>query len=190
MSNKEEDESERKGRDLSAEMHAKLKVPTPETYKRNRYGLIAGVDYIYNDDGSVDWRAMINPEHLYPNAEYFTARSEEIPDSIEGLEDNQLLIKLAGIKELARLRGFTSVDYEIVESSPTRAVVMCTIGFIENYETSGKFVYFSSIANATNLNTNGFSTKFLEIFCRKVRVFREQSFCSLCQKLFKHSCCR
>ena len=171
------DKEEKTGKVIHAEMHTRLKVPKPERYKRDRYGLITNVKYVFNDDGSVNWRAMVNPDHLYPNSEYFTARGEEIPDSIEGLEDNQLLIKLAGIKELARLRGFQSVDYEVIESSATRAVVICTITFVENYETDGKMVYFSSVANATTDNTVGFSTKFLEsiaenrAFVRCVRNF-------------------
>ena len=28
----------------------------PDLYKRNEYGLLDNVDYIFNEDGSVDWR--------------------------------------------------------------------------------------------------------------------------------------
>lgn len=165
------------GQVLLAEMHTHLKLPRPELYKRDKYGLIANIHYVFNDDGSINWRAMVNPVHLYPNREWFEKREEEIPKSIEGLEDNQLLIKLAGIKELARLRGFTSVDYDVVESSSTRAVMVCNICFIPNYETDGQQVFFSSVANATVDNTGSFSVKFLEsiaenrAFVRCVRNF-------------------
>jgi hypothetical protein len=98
------------------------------------------------------------------------------PDSIEGLEDNQLLIKLGGIKELAKLRGYHNLTYDIYESSDNRVVTQCMINWIDNYESNGTQT-FSSIANATVHNTNGFAAKFLECiaenraFVRAVRNF-------------------
>lgn len=151
-------------------------MSNPEKYKRNEYGLLESVDYIFNEDGSVNWRAMINPEHLYPNKDWFEMRKMPVPESIEGLDDSQLLIKLGGIKELAKLRGIDTVNYEIVESSEERSVVKCVITFICNYE-NHHGVKFSSIANATLHNTNGFAAKFLECiaenraFVRTVRNF-------------------
>ena len=85
----------------------------PDLWKRNEHGLLDSVDYIFNKDGSVNWRAMINPEHLYPNKDWFEIRKMPMPNSIEGLDDSQLLIKLGVIKELAKLRGFHSVTYDI-----------------------------------------------------------------------------
>ena len=45
------------------------------TYKRNELGLLEGVKYEYNEDGSIDWRAMVEPEHLYPNNGWFELRN-------------------------------------------------------------------------------------------------------------------
>ena len=107
-------------------------------------------------------------------------RKMPVPNSIEGLEDNQLLIKLGGIKELAKLRGFKSVSYSIEESSDERVVVRCIIDWVKNYENLEADDWgcsFSSIANATLHNTNGFAAKFLECiaenraFVRAVRNF-------------------
>ena len=157
---------------------SKNKLYGPDLWKRNEHGLLESVEYEFNQDGSVNWRAMISPEHLYPNKDHFEMRKMPVPDSIEGLEDNQLLIKLGGIKELAKLRGFHNVTYDIVESSDSRVVVQCMINWIENYE--GSYAHtqtFSSIANATTHNTNGFAAKFLECiaenraFVRTVRNF-------------------
>ena len=157
---------------------SKNKLYGPDLWKRNEHGLLESVEYEFNQDGSVNWRAMISPEHLYPNKDHFEMRKMPVPDSIEGLEDNQLLIKLGGIKELAKLRGFHNVTYDIVESSDSRVVVQCMINWIENYE--GSYAHtqtFSSIANATTHNTNGFAAKFLECiaenraFVRAVRNF-------------------
>ena len=148
----------------------------PDLWKRNEHGLLDSVDYIFNEDGSVNWRAMINPEHLYPNKDWFEIRKMPMPNSIEGLDDSQLLIKLGGIKELAKLRGFHNVTYDITESSDSRVVVQCMINWIENYEGSCSQT-FASIANATTSNTNGFAAKFLECiaenraFVRTVRNF-------------------
>ena len=41
----------------------------PDIYKRNEHGLLENVDYTFKEDGSIDWRAMIKPEFLYPNKE-------------------------------------------------------------------------------------------------------------------------
>jgi hypothetical protein len=159
----------------------KSKLYGPDIWKRNEHGLLESVDYIFNEDGSVNWRAMINPEHLYPNKDWFEMRKMPVPESIEGLDDSQLLIKLGGIKELAKLRGINSVSYVVEESSDERSVVRCLVDFIPNYETVDEQgiggIHFSSIANATIHNTNGFAAKFLECiaenraFVRAVRNF-------------------
>jgi len=134
----------------------------PSIYKRNEMGLIEGVEYKFNEDGSINWRAMIKPEHLYPNKDWFEMRKMQMPDSIEGLGDHQLLIKLAGIKELARLRGFSTVNYTINTVSSSYATAVCEICWIPNYETNGALQVFSSTANATVDNCSGFGVKFLE----------------------------
>jgi hypothetical protein len=158
----------------------KNKLYGPDIWKRNEHGLLESVDYIFNEDGSVNWRAMINPEHLYPNKDWFEMRKMPVPESIEGLDDSQLLIKLSGIKELAKLRGIYSVTYDLEESSDERAVVRCVINFMPNYENgldTHHSLYYSSLANATIHNTNGFAAKFLECiaenraFVRTVRNF-------------------
>ena len=155
---------------------SKNKLYGPDLWKRNEHGLLESVEYEFNQDGSVNWRAMISSEHLYPNKDHFEMRKMPVPDSIEGLDDNQLLIKLGGIKELAKLRGFHNLTYDIYESSDNRVVTQCMINWIGNYESNGSQT-FSSIANATIHNTNGFAAKFLECiaenraFVRAVRNF-------------------
>lgn len=155
----------------------KINNSPAESYKRDSNGLLENVQYIFNDDGSVNWRAMIKDEHLYPNKEAFLRFNKEVPKSIEGLKDNQLLITLGGIKELLKLRGFLSMEPKIIESGEERAVCSCEISFIANYETDGHVVDYAEVANATLDNTDGFSAKFLECiaanraFVRCVRNF-------------------
>jgi hypothetical protein len=154
------------------------------TYKRNAAGLLDGVKYEYNKDSSIDWRAMIASEHLYPNKGWFELRNQPMPHSIEGLEDNQLLIKLSGIKELARLRGFRNVRYDVIKCELDHVAIKCCIDWIPNFENpehdTDSFlsdIHFEDVANATLDNTNSFARKFLETiatnraFVRCVRNF-------------------
>lgn len=144
-------------------MPAKKKINNsigPNKFKRDENGLIETIQYQFNEDGSVNWRAMVKEEYLYPNKEWFESREQEPPKSVKGLEDNQLLIKLGGIRELALLRGFDSVDIQIDHVLEDHVVAECSIRFIENYESPA--TRFTSVANATLNNVNGFCAKFLE----------------------------
>lgn len=160
----------------------------PFKLQRDAHGLLENVVYKFTETGHVDWRSMVDPKFLYPNKDYFEARGEPVPDSIEGLEDAQLLIQLGGIKELARLRGYSFVEYKIDHISEGHVSAICTIKWIPNYETMQwtpdsetetrkESVVFSSVANATFQNTSGFGAKFLETiaenrsFVRAVRNF-------------------
>lgn len=143
----------------------------PEKFSRDDNGLLKAVRYEFNEDGSVDWRAMIREEHLFPNRSWFNARKKDMPSSIDGLKDHQLLIKLSGIKELAKLRGFNSVSYCTEKCEYDHVAVSCTVNWVGNFETGGNSVTFSDMANATLNNTSSFATKFLEtIACNRAFV--------------------
>lgn len=146
------------------------KVFGPDLYKRDEHGLLKSVEYIFNEDGSVDWRSMIKPEFLYPNKGWFNARKKEVPSSIDGLKDNQLLIMLGGIKDLARLRGFNSVRFS-TEREADYVTAKCTIQWNGNYETDSSMITYEDVANATAANTDSFCIKFLEtIACNRAFV--------------------
>tara|TARA_R110002020_G_scaffold68500_1_gene179301 strand:- start:83 stop:700 length:618 start_codon:yes stop_codon:yes gene_type:complete len=114
---------------------------------------------------------MIKEEHLFPNRSWFESRGKDVPNTIAGLLDNQLLIKLSGIKELARLRGFTRVRYITEKCDKDHVAVTCEINFIPNFETANQEVIFQDMANATLQNTSSFATKFLEtIACNRAFV--------------------
>ena len=149
----------------------------PSLFNRDESGLLKNIQYVFNEDGSVNWRAMIKEEHLFPNKLWFQARNKDMPRSIDGLKDNQLLIKLSGIKELARLRGFSSISYSMDKCEDDHVAVTCSTVFIPNYETGNEPVSFQDMANASTKNTSSFATKFLETiacnrsFVRCVRNF-------------------
>jgi len=155
----------------AAKKATKKKLFGPDLYKRDEHGLLENVDYIFNEDGSVNWRAMIKPEFLYPNRDWFNYRNKPVPDSSEGLADNQLLIMLGGIKELARLRGFENVSFEVDNVSESYVVASCEILWSPNYESGKQRVAYQDVANATLDNTDSFASKFLEtIACNRAFV--------------------
>jgi len=141
--------------------------------KRDKNGLISGgsVNYIHNEDGFIDWRKMIRVEHLVPNLQKTSERD------VTKLKDTELIILLAGIKELAQIRGYTDVQYEVTSPSKDYVIATCSIKFIPNYETENKEVTFSAIGDAGPHNTHGFGQAFLgpmaenRAFVRCVRNF-------------------
>jgi len=157
---------------------SKKKVFGPDVYQRDEHGLLKNIDYHFNEDGSVDWRAMIKPEFLYPNKGWFDMRGQPTPTSTEGLKDNQLLIMLGGIKELARLRGFHGVSFQVQNVDDGYVTALCIIDWIGNYESGSKdyngnytTVNYQDVANATFENTDSFCEKFLEtIACNRAFV--------------------
>jgi len=147
-------------------------------YQRGEHGLLENVNYVFNEDGSVNWRAMIKPEFLYVNKGWFEQRNKEVPTSIEGLQDKQLLIMLGGIKELAKLRGYRGVQYGLTRDEGNDYISSsCRIDWMPNYETNGEEVSYEDCANASFDNTDSFCHKFLETmacnraFVRCVRNF-------------------
>lgn len=145
----------------------------PNIITRNKYGLLenASINYIYNDDGTINWRKMVKTEYLVPN------RQKTQEADVSKLEDKDLLILLGGIKELAQIRGYTSVEYKVVAASEGYFATSCKIKWIPNYETNGQVIEFESLADATSNNTKSFARFFLaaiaenRAFVRCVRNF-------------------
>ena len=168
-----------------ASVQKQIKDGGKETkYSRNSLGLLQSVDYKFNEDGSVNWRAMVDSKYLFPNKSWFEARNKPTPRSVDGLQDNQLLIKLAGIKELAKLRGYNSVRYNVIKCEKDHVAIKCEISWVPNFENPSQesdylpaSTQFEDVANATTENTSSFATKFLETiaanrsFVRCVRNF-------------------
>lgn len=123
----------------------------PKTFKRNEFGLLEGVNYVFNEDGSVNWRKMIKPEFLVPNKQ----RTQET--DITKLQDNELLILLAGIKDLASMRGFSAVKHTPKTISESCVLDECTIEWTPNYENDDRYTSFSALADASVQNSTGFN---------------------------------
>ena len=150
----------------------------PRLSVRNEYGLICdgAVNYVYNDDGTVNWRKMVKPEFLVPHKQVFERTSRPVPTSIEGLADKELLILLGGIKELAAIRGFASCSYQLTSPSSEYVAAVCRIEWIPNYETQGRIVTSSGVGDASPLNTTSFGKLYLAPFAENrafVRCVRQ-----------------
>lgn len=141
--------------------------------ERDEHGLILGdsVGYVFNESGFIDWRKMIKLEHLVSN------KQKTSETDVSKLEDKNLIILLAGIKELAQVRGYTSVQYVVNSPTPDYVVATCSIKWIPNYETENREVTFSAIGDASPNNTQSFAKFFLgpiaenRAFVRCVRNF-------------------
>lgn len=146
-------------------------------FGRNDAGLLNNLSYKYNDDGSVDWKGMVKPEFLVPNKDKFPAGTDFTSIDVTQVDDGQLLILLGGIKDVACIRGFTTVDYDVITARQDYVAVKCNISWMPNYETSMQSVRFSALADAHFENTSGFGNKFLmaiaenRAFIRAVRNF-------------------
>lgn len=156
----------------STTSNSPTQVP-PNIITRNKYGLLenASINYIYHDDGTINWRKMVKTEYLVPN------RQKTQETDVSKLEDKDLLILLGGIKELAQIRGYTSVEYKVVAASEGYFATSCKIKWIPNYETNGEVIEFEALADATSNNTKSFARFFLaaiaenRAFVRCVRNF-------------------
>lgn len=143
----------------------------PKVIKRNEFGLLDGVKYSYQDDNLIDWRKMVSNKHIVPN------RDNTSETDVTKLKDKDLIILLAGLKEVAQIRGIKSVKYDIVTASPEYVCMKCGITWAGNYETEGEDVYFEGTADAGLNNTEGFGQIYLaaiaenRAFCRAVRSF-------------------
>jgi hypothetical protein len=147
-------------------------------FRRDSYGLIENVEYHFNPDGSINWREMIPKEYLVPNRDFFKGKNIDLKDiDISKLPDNQLLILLGGIKDLAQIRGFDNVEYQVISAGSEYVAVKCTIDWTPNFETSFNKISFSALADAHLDNTKDFAKNFLmaiaenRAFIRCVRNF-------------------
>ena len=150
-----------------------VRFSPPKVFTRNEYGLVEDDDtkYVFTDEGLIDWRKMVKPEYLVSNRQ----RTKEL--DVTKLEDRDLLILLGGIKELAQIRGYTDLTYNVVSPSADYVIATCTITWTPNYETEGRTVKFSAIGDASPGNTKSFARNFLgpiaenRAFVRCVRNF-------------------
>lgn len=146
---------------------------------RNQEGLFDHVEYVFGEDGYIDWKKMIPVKFLVPNKDRFRDRTKEEFEALEAkdLEDRDLLILLGGIKYIAKLRGFVNNIISVKYASDTKVICECRIDWIPNYETEMGSCSSCGVGEASLSNTKGFGQLFLaaiaenRAFVRCVRNF-------------------
>ena len=139
---------------------------------RDSQGLLKGVDYKFTDEVLIDWRKMLSDKWLYPNPSKNLSTQD-----VSKLKDTDLCILLGGIKELAQIRGYTNIKYDVTCPSSDYVIANCTITWVPNFETEDKEVSFSSLGDASPNNTDNFARQYLapiaenRAFVRCVRNF-------------------
>lgn len=136
---------------------------------RDEKNLLAGADYVYKQYGKVDWRKMISKDHIALNRFTFackgidvtTLSEENVKKMIEESSDEDLVIKLAGFREIADCRGYESINSELLSASHDSVTIKVTIKWEPNFE-NPRGLTVSAIANASAENTDERFRKYLE----------------------------
>lgn len=147
---------------------------------RSSNGLLPNTEYVFTDDGKIDWRKMIPAKFLYPNPQkkeqvekILGKPIKDFNPEVDKLPDNLLCILLGGIRYLAQIRGVYSVEYTIGASSPEYASVVCRLSLVVTYDSITNT--YSDCGSASLATTNDFGRNYLleiasnRAFCRAVR---------------------
>lgn len=139
------------------------------TRESEYFGLVDSIEYKFNESGFIDWRSLIPTEHLFPNVEKLKLLGKDPNSNVNDLDDSLILVKLAGIKFLAKVRGYNSVAFE-VNNLQDNVVAKCSIKWIPNYEDPDG-VEYQEVASCNIKNSDDFSLKFAEtIACNRAFV--------------------
>lgn len=155
------------------------KFEPPLIAKRNSFGILESekITYIFDEQGFVDWRAMIQKKWLYPNPSSVEKGFIQKNSPVESLKDSDLCVKLYGLKELAHIRGYDRLSFRVDAASCEYVAVTCKILWKGNYETDNNPTFFEALSDAHFSNTKSFARNFLmataenRAFSRCVRSF-------------------
>ena len=147
---------------------SRVSPATVSSSVRDSNGFIGSVHYPTKQSGLIDWRAIIPKEHLALNRFNLATRGvnleslsqDEISKLIDESPEEDIVIKLAGFRDLAAIRGFSSIVPEIIQCLPESVTVKVTITWIPNAETNYPLTV-GAIANASLHNTDQVFAKFL-----------------------------
>lgn len=136
---------------------------------RDWQGKINGPSYSYKADGSIDWRALVPKEHITLNAmnlagrgiDIYSLDKETLSKMVDESSEEDLVIKLAGFREIAKIRGFRRLDSQILESREGHVTVKVVIEWIPNWE-NPYGLEVSAIASASRDSVEEKFAKYLE----------------------------
>lgn len=133
--------------------------------ERDDQNLIVGLDYTFDENGKIQWRKLIKNEFLVPNKD----RTQET--DVSKLEDKDVLVLLAGFKELADIHGYTKVSYKFPVAQPDFVSCICRIDFIPSYHTEMRPISFESCADASHNNSQAIGGKYFLTTTAENRAF-------------------
>lgn len=110
---------------------------------------------------NVPWRKLIDPKFTYVNEQYFKDRNLELPANKEEVDDDGLIVRLSGLKDLAAKHGYDFIGYKNISTDSENVVYRCSIRWARTAYNGHKNVSTVGIASANrdNLTTSGFKYK-------------------------------
>jgi len=142
----------------------------PIRFKRDpETGLIIGLTYHYTPDGRIDWRAMCPKRYLYIAKERIddVVREQAKPLAevdILAVRNQWLRIRVAGLNELAHIRGVTSCTYPHLICREGFASAVCEMTFLPSEESGGYPETWSGIGSACRTSMDKAFLPYLEAF--------------------------
>ncbi len=144
-------------------------------YQSPRYGngFLKSVPLPLKPNGLIDWRKLISKEHITLNRMALAQKGtivdglskDDFAKLVEESPEEDLLIKLAGFREVAAIRGIQRLDSQVVNWTPESVAIKVTIEWIPNWEFTGNYEKgpeISAIASASIESTDDVFRKFLE----------------------------
>lgn len=142
----------------------------PIRFKRDpQTGLIEGLRYVYDENGKINWKALVDPKFLYIAREHEEKVMKEQGKPLAEVDlllvrDDWLRIRVGGLNQLAHMRGVRSCRYPHVETREGHATVSCEITFIGNSESGMEPETWSGIASASIRSVDKHFIPYLETF--------------------------
>ncbi len=155
---------------MNPEVIPPLSSPSLFPFRRDpETGLEVGRIYKFTPEGRIDYKSMIDKKFLYVANEYKDKVVKEQGKPIEEIDvflvkDEWLRIKMGGINQLANLRGYRSLEYDLVTATDGKAACVCRMEFIGNCESDNLPFICSAMASATLRSVDVNFTPFLETF--------------------------
>lgn len=142
---------------------------TPARFKRDEDGLIVGFPYRYTKEGRVDYLACIDRRHLFviDSKKDAVAKAQGKPIDecdLSQVNPRWLRVRKAGWRQLLNIRGYRALTYHSVQTSDSKATVVCEIELIGNYETDGYPLIASGMASACTHSMDRQMLPYLETF--------------------------
>lgn len=163
------DEAPKQKRKRGEKAACKIAVEPLEGNIRGQDGLLKTIAYPKKDNGLIDWRQLISREYIVLNRMSLAGKGlslddlsqEEIDKLIDESPEEDLIIKLAGFRQLAKIRGIFYEDSTITHWSSDHVVAKTVVKFLPNIEDPVEVVA-SGVASASAFNTDPIFAKFLE----------------------------